>query len=184
MITNNILISFETLHCMKSKRQGNIAHMALKLDISKTYNRVEWDYLKALMLKMGFHQKWVDLIMAEVSSVSYSMLVNGSPSGFIKPSRGIHQGDPLSPYLFLLCTKGFSKLLGNVAHHRDLHGVSCSQNGPSITHLLFVDDSLLFCNTSLLKCHTIKEILQAYKLASRQKINSDKCSIFFSTNTL
>ena len=89
MITNNILISFETLHYMKSKRQGKTAHMALKLDMSKAYDRVEWNYLQALMLKMGFHPKWVDLIMVGISSVSYSVLVNGIPSGFIRPSRGI-----------------------------------------------------------------------------------------------
>ena len=89
VITDNILISFETLHYMKSKRQGNTAHMALKLDMSKAYDRVEWDYLQALMLKMGFHPKWVDLIMARISSVSYSVLVNGIPSGFIRPSQGI-----------------------------------------------------------------------------------------------
>jgi len=89
----------------------------------------------------------------------------------------------LSPYLFLLCTKGFSTLLRNAAHYRDLHGVSCSRNGPSITYLLFADDSLLFYNASLSKCHIIKEILQAYELASGQKINSDKSSIFFNTNS-
>ena len=183
MTTNNILIYFKTLHYMKSKRQGNTAHMALKFNMSNAYDKVEWDYLKDLMLKIGFHHKWVDLIMAGVSSVSYSVLVNGAPSGFIKPSRGICQRDPLSPYLFLLCTKGFSVLLRNVAHHRDLHVVICSQNGPSITYLLFADDSLLFCNGSLSECHIIKEILQAYELASRQKINNDKSSIFFSTNT-
>ena len=79
--------------------------------------------------------------------------------------------------------KVFSVLLRNVAHHRDLHGVSCSQNGPSITYLLFADDSLLFCNASLSECHIIKEFLQAYELASRLKINNNKSSIFFSTNT-
>ena len=87
VITDNILISFEILHYMKSKRQGNTAHMALKLDISKVYDKVEWDYLKGIMLKMGFHHKWVDLIMTGISSASYSVLVNGVPSRFIKPSR-------------------------------------------------------------------------------------------------
>ena len=87
VITDNILISFEILHYMKSKHQGNTAHMALKLDISKVYDKVEWDYLKGIMLKMGFHHKWVDLIMPRISSASYSVLVNGVPSRFIKPSR-------------------------------------------------------------------------------------------------
>ena len=64
IIIDNILISFETLHYMKTKRQGKTTHMALKLDMSKAYDRVEWDYLKASILKMGFHKKWLDLIMA------------------------------------------------------------------------------------------------------------------------
>ena len=183
MITDNILISFKTLHYMKSKRQGNTAHMAIKLDMSKAYDRVEWDYLKALMLKMGFHQRWVDLIMVGISIVSYSVLVNGAPSGFIKPSRGIRQGDLLSPYLFLLFPEGFLTLLRYAAHHSDIHGVSCSRNGPSITYLLFANDSLLYCKASLSKCHIIMEILQTYEIASGQKINSDKSSIFFSSNT-
>ena len=68
VITDNILISFETLHYMKSKRQGNTAHMALKLDMSKVYDRLEWDYLQVLMLKMGFHPKWVDELGQIVSS--------------------------------------------------------------------------------------------------------------------
>ena len=122
VITDNILISFEILHYMKSKRQGNTAHMALKLDMSKAYDRVELDYLKGIMLKMGFYQRWVDLIMAGIMSTSYSVLVNGVPSGFIKPSRGIRQGDPLSPYIFLLCSEGFFALLRNAVQQRLLHG--------------------------------------------------------------
>ena len=126
--------------------------MALKLDMSENYDRVEWDNLKGIMLKMGFHHKWVDLIMAGISSASYSVLVNGVPSGFIKHSRGIRQGDPLSPHLFLLCSKGFSAFLRNALQQRLLHRVS-------ITHLLFPNDSLLFCKASSSECHIIKEIL-------------------------
>ena len=183
VITDNIRISFEILHYMKSKRQGNIAHMALKLDISKAYDRMEWAYLKGLMLKMGFHQRWVDLIMAGILSASYFVLVNGVPLGFIKSSRGIRQGDLLSPYIFLLCSESFSALLKNAVQQRLLHGVSISHNGPQITHLLFVDDSLLFYKASTSECHIIKEILQIYEVASSQKTNCEKGSIFFNTNT-
>ena len=118
--------------------------------------------------------------MAGISFASYSVLVNGVPSGFIKPFRRIRQGDPLSPHLFLLCSEGFSALLRNALQQRLLHGVSISCNGPHITHLLFADNSLFFfCKASSSECHIIKGILQIYEVASGQKINCEKCSIFF-----
>lgn len=111
VITDNILISFEILHYMKTKRRGNTSYMAIKLDMSKTYDRVEWDYLKALILHLGFHPLWVDLVMVGITSVSYFVLLNGVVSGYILTSRGFCQGDPLSPYLFLLCFEGFTALI-------------------------------------------------------------------------
>ena len=75
--------------------------MAMKLDMSKAYDRVEWLFLEQLMLKMGFHAKWVGLVMETVKTVSYSILINGELKRFVTPTSRIKQGDSLSPYLFL-----------------------------------------------------------------------------------
>ena len=85
--------------------------MAVKLDISKAYDRVEWEFLRKIMLKMGFSARWVGLTMQCVSSASYTVLINNEPRGFISPTRGLKQGDPLSPYLLLFCVEGLSTLL-------------------------------------------------------------------------
>jgi hypothetical protein len=79
LITNNIITAYECLHFMKGNGAKKNQHCALKLDMRKAYDRVEWDYLRAIMIRMGFHRRWVDLIMSLVSSVSFSVLFNGTP---------------------------------------------------------------------------------------------------------
>ena len=113
-ISDNILVAFETLHHMKRKKSGKMGFMALKLDMSKAYDRLEWLFLQKTMEKMGFHSTWIGWIMECVKSVTYSILVNGEPKGHIIPTQGIRQGDPLSPYLFLLCFKGLNGLIEHV----------------------------------------------------------------------
>ena len=147
LISNNILVAFESLHSMQ-RHTGKDDYMAIKLDMSKTYDRVEWPYLELVMRKMGFDDRWVRLMMICVTTVSYSILTNGEPKGMITPSRGIRQGDPLSPFLFLLCTEGLHGLISQVASRGDIKGYALCRNSPRLTHLLFADDSLLFCRAT------------------------------------
>ena len=89
LITDNTAVAYEMLHRLRNKRQWKVGHMTIKLVINKAYDRVEWEFLRNIMLKIGFSAKWVDLAMQGMSSSSYSMLINGEPRGFISPSRGI-----------------------------------------------------------------------------------------------
>ena len=136
LISDNILIAFETLHHMKLMK-GKQGYMALKLDMSKAYDRVEWAFLEGIMLQMGFSESWVSMIMECVRTVSYSVLINGEPKGFFHPTRGLRQGDPISPYLFLLCAEGLHVLLAKAARSNQIQGISISRGGPKLTHLFF-----------------------------------------------
>lgn len=135
------------------------------------------------MRKMGFDEVWIRWIMGCISSVSYSILLNGQPSGFIRPSRGLRQGDPLSPYLFLLCAEGFSEMLRKAELRKAIHGVRICRGSPPISHLLFADDTIVFCKANRRELQTIGAILQDYRRASGQMINLQKSSLFFSKNT-
>ena len=183
VITDNILMAFETLHYMKHQQMGKSGFMALKLDMSKAYDRVEWAYLEAIMGKMGFDQKWVSLIMECISTVSYSILINGEPSPVIHPTRGLRQGDPLSPFLFLICSEGLHSLLHQAAEANQIRGVSICKRGPRLTHLFFADDSVIFCRASLSECSKIQELLECYEMASGQQMNRSKTGLFFSKST-
>ena len=133
------------------------------------------------MGKMGFSPKWLHLISKCISTISYSVLVNGEPINFFKPTRGIRQGDPLSPYLFLLCSEGLTQLINNAVHAEKIRGYSLCRNGPNkISQLFFADDSLLFCRAQLGDVKTIQEILDKYEKASGQQINKQKTTLFFS----
>ena len=183
LITDNILVAFETLHYLKRKTQRKLGYMALKLDMSKAYNWVEWLFLEKIMRHLGLGERMVSLIMSCLNSVSYFVLLNGQPIGNIKPSRGLRQGDPLSPYLFLMCAMGLQSLIHKVKVEGLIQGVSICRNGPRVSHLFFVDDSVLFCRAKEEEYQKILDILAIYQRGSGQKINRDKTNIFFSSNT-
>lgn len=182
LITDNTLIANEISHFIHHKRSGPDGYMALKLDMSKAYDRIEWGFLQAVLTRLGFVDHWINIIMQCVTTVRYSFLINGRPCGYMTPSRGLRQGDPLSPFLFLLCTEGFSALLMQKANLGLLQGIRVCPSAPAIHHLLFADDSLLFANASIHDCYHIKQVLHKFELAYGQKVNYNKSSIVFSKN--
>jgi hypothetical protein len=183
LISDNILAAYETLHTMQTRLRGKKGYMAVKVDMSKAYDRVEWGFLEAAMRKLGFAPHWIKLVMMCVSSVHYEVLVNGIPTGKIIPSRGIRQGDPISPYLFLICAEVLSAMLSRADRMGVLEGVPTSRRGPRINHLFFADDSLLFCRADGSHRNNLSNILHMYERASGQRLNSTKTAIYFSRNT-
>jgi hypothetical protein len=162
LITDNIIVAYECLQFMKQKRSSDQRFCALKLDMKKAYERVEWNYLHAIMTKLRFHQLWVDMIMRLVSSVSFTVLFNGECLENFNPSRGIRQGDLISPYLFVLVAEGLSCLLKSRSQSSVLKGITVAPSAPMVGHLLFADDSLLLFKANLENAMEIRDVLQTY----------------------
>ena len=156
--------------------------MGLKLDMSKAYDRVEWLFLEKMMLKLGFPLCFTRLVMKCVETATFSVLVNGQPSRQFKPSRGLRQGDPLSPFLFVLCAEGLSTLLRDAEEQKLIHGVKIGRRVNPISHLFFADDILLFIRATEEEVDNVLEVLSTYEAASGQKLNMEKSEMSYSRN--
>ncbi|KAL0424121.1 UNVERIFIED_CONTAM: putative mitochondrial protein [Sesamum radiatum] len=183
LIADNVLLAFETNHFLHTHSKGLKHFMNLKLDISKAYDRVEWSFLRTVLGKLSFSCNFVELVMLCVSSVSYSFILSGKQFGSISLERGLRQGDPLSPYLFLLCTESLSALFRAAADKGTIPGVAVCRGAPHISHLLFADDTMVFCPANTDTVLHVKHLLDTYRLASGQEINLAKSSVAFSRNT-
>lgn len=179
LISDNVIIAHELVHGLRTSDNISEGWMAVKTDMSKAYDRVEWNFLEVMMKKMGFDRMWIRWIMSCVSTVLISILMNGVSHGFIKPERGIRQGDPLSLFLFILCAEALVNRLNVSEEEGRLNGIKLAADSPSVHHLLFADDSLLLCKANVEEASELLACLSSYGEASGQMVNPLKSSVIF-----
>ncbi|CAI8600070.1 unnamed protein product [Vicia faba] len=143
-ILDNAMIGIEIIHALKRKTKVNKAHLEIKIDISKAYDRVNWGFLRGILQRMGSTERWIYWIMICVTLVHYSVLVNMDIMGPIQQGKRMKQGDPLSPYLFILILEGLSALIKRAVSQGDLHGVQICRGHLSCPIFFFITIAFSF----------------------------------------
>eukprot|EP00253_Pinus_taeda_P034216 PITA_34216 len=167
-IHESIGVAQEVIHSIRMKKKKGVV---LKIDLSKAYDRISWLYLRMLLTHLGFNYSFVSWIMGCITNVSFAVLINGAASPFFNSQRGLRQGCPLSPLLFLLVAEGLSRLIHKARRTEKVKGIEVAIN-LFITHLLFVDDILIFSNGSPDELKELKGIFDIFLKATGMQINS------------
>ncbi|XP_026444130.1 uncharacterized protein LOC113344348 [Papaver somniferum] len=155
--------------------------MTINLDLSKAFDRLEWSFILPVFKKLGFYDEWCQIIEQCISTVSYSILVNGSPGEVFFPTRGIRQGDCLSPYIFIICMEVLSQLILKGEALNLIQGFKIRKDSPYISHLFFADDCMLFSKAFLMYARNLMKIINVFAKASSQAINFEKSGFFTSS---
>lgn len=182
-ISDNIILTGEILHHIKKQKRSKSFWAALKVDYFKAFDRIRWDFLIQVLHHLNFPAKWITLIQQCISTTLLQIMINGSPTDPIKPQCGLRQGDPLSPYLFLLWLNVLSHHLQMQQNNSAIVGVKIVQQGPRVNHLFFTDDSVLFFKANINSCTVVKLLLDDFALYSGLSMNSSKSQVSFSPNT-
>ena len=178
---DNVIITQELIHSL-SKKKGKTGYMAIKIDLEKAYNKIEWSFVREMLVRANFPPDLRDIIISCVSTMSTSILSNGEALDPIYLSRGIRQGDPLSPYLFILCMDFLGQLIEEKCNAKLWQPVKASQSGPAFSHLFFADELLLFAKADYINCSTIRDVLDDFCSISGQTVSEAKSKVYFSPN--
>ncbi|RAL49346.1 hypothetical protein DM860_012779 [Cuscuta australis] len=176
LIQDQILIAQEMFHGLANKCRGG--NLAIKLDMSKAFDRVSWDYLLEVLRRFGFSNQTTHLIHNLLATTSLSININGKNTKPFQTSRGLKQGDSLSPFLFIIASEGFSRTLNNLVLTKKIAGYNLGRNYHPISHLAFTDDLILFTNGSSPNLKQVHSFLRNYERCSGQKVNMDKSNFF------
>lgn len=169
---DNIVIAQKVFHSMIIKK-GKRGFVVIKVDLEKAYDRLRWEFLEDTK-EVGLSPHFIRLIMSCVTSASMEILFNGARTDLFIPTRGVRQGDPLSPYLFVLRMERLAHCIKDVVARKKWRSITLSKNGPPLTHLFFAEDLLLFREASVDQMRNIHACLDMFCYASGQKVNVDK----------
>jgi hypothetical protein len=176
-ILDSILIANE---CLDRRLKLRVPGVLCKLDLEKAYDHDNWDFLLYVLGQCGFGAKWRKWIFACISTACFSILINGSLYSFFGSSRGLHQGDHLSPLLFVLVMDAFSKMLSRAMVGGFVSGFRANNINTSslkVSHLLFADDTLIMCDANSEHIYNLDHILLCFEAISGLKINLQKSEL-------
>jgi len=173
-ILDSVLMANEVVEDL---RRGGKSGLCLKVDFEKAYNSVRWEFLYDFLKRMGFDSRWIMWIQGCLESATVFVLVNSSPAEEFKPSRGLRQGDPLAPFLFLVVAEGLAGLVRQAGKANLLSGLKIGRKEVELNILQFADDTLFLCQDSFSNVITLKSILRGFEIASILKINFHKSKL-------
>ncbi|XP_042958229.1 uncharacterized protein LOC122293848 [Carya illinoinensis] len=177
-IFENITLAQEMVHSLNKKTVGG--NVMLKIDMAKAYDRVNWDFLLKLFRAFGFSERFCRLIGNCIKSPWFSILMNGTLKGFFNSSRGLRQGDPLSPYLFIVMEEILTRLLRKNFEEGRIGKYHHPIGAPLVSHIFYADDVLIFVNGGKCSIKNLMHVLELYEKWSGQKINKQKSALFAS----
>ncbi|XP_061342057.1 uncharacterized protein LOC133288347 [Gastrolobium bilobum] len=181
-IQDNIIIVQELIHSMH-RTQGKKSYFSIKIDLEKAYDKLRWSFVKTVLEELKLPGELIAAIMGCVTSPYIEVLWNGSRTQGFYPQRGLRQGDPVSPYLFVLCMEKLTHLIMDEVDRKAWHPIRAGRAGPQISHLMFADDIILFAEASLSQMECITGCLEKFSRMSGQCVSMEKSCIYFSKNT-
>lgn len=179
-ILENIMLPQEIIYQIKKHLIGS--NVVINLDMAKAYGRVSWSYICLVMRQIEFGENFINIVWRIMSNNWYSIIVNGARHGFLHSTRGLKQGDPLSPALFIIGAEVLSRLLNGLHKNPNYHGFYMERRGPKINYLSFPNDIIIFTTGKSRSLELIMKVLSSYKDVSGQLVHKSKSYFVIHSN--
>lgn len=172
---DSVLIANEAVHDAKMRKSPSLI---FKVDFEKAYDSIRWRFLVYMMRRLNFCEKWVMWVVGCLESSFVSVLVNGSPTDEFKMEKGVRQGDPLAPFLFLIVAEGLNGILKQAVETNNFIPLKVGKDEPvELSILQFADDALFIGKACIQNVIVLKCVLRCFELASGMKVNFHKSKL-------